>query len=438
MKCTKVQYRNILLILLTIAISVFTAGLLSSCSSTNSEEALIELGYVHLVVYDANGGDFDSSLSGTQGTMEVRVQDNSLTIEPSGSDALNSISEPTRSGYVLQGWQVIIYDEDGNEIEGDMWDFSTDRVTSDMTLRAVWARDTILYVNAFIDGEEVNFRELTITPGTSFISRFYETDSDGEYFIRADYITRSMGTLRNGNVTYTALSFYWLDENGNRTELNAENAVFDEDATEMTLYAEVIEGQFTMVTQSTASSLTLNYNSYWYLLEDVDLGQAYPEVGNTSAHISASSWEALPTFSGVIYGNGYTISNIWVKSVVQTTSQSDIRSIFGEVTGIIEDITFENVEFTVFSRTLYSAPSSAPTMSIAFLADSVGDGASISNVTFENCKISIVNAVKEEGDIMFEYVLAEENNYYWFGDYSLSGVSGEITVEYLTDTAIRE
>ena len=199
----------------------------------------------------------------------------------------------------------------------------------------------------------------------------------------------------------------------------------------MTIYAELLEGDFTMVTQDNIGRLTLSSNSHWYLLEDVDVGQAYPEVGNVMEHLRAGYWSALDSFNGIIYGNGHTISNVWVKSHCGTTN--DYRSIFGQINGSIEDVAFENVEFTVFATTIDSIPSTAPLMSVAFLSEEVAEGASVENVTFTNCSISIVNN-QVGGSDMFTYRLAD--NIYWFGDYASSTVTGTIDVVLREDDGI--
>lgn len=437
-------------------VAALSAGLLSSCASDNAEDELIEQGYEHLVTYDANGGDFNSITPDIQGIVYVRVKDNSLTIEPgyrpAGAGDLDIVTEPELSYHTLVGWELVEYNEDGEEIGTREWDFSSDRVTSDITLRAVWQINTLLYVNAIIDGEEVNFRTLTVDPGSAFISRFYNTTSDGTYSYRPDTIPTTMRNLSYNGTNYTPLRFYWLTESGEEVDLTVENAVFDEDATEMTVYAEVIEGSFTMVTQANASSLTLTSTSHWYLLEDIDLEMSYPEVDINRddyesdedyeaayqaalirAHMQARSWNALSSFEGVIYGNGHTISNIWVRSSVASNIEADTLSIFGEVSGIIEDVTFENVEYTVFAGYYSNAPAVAPDIEIAFLADEIAERGSVSAVVLENCTISVVNATANAGTL-FRYEIAQ--NTYWFGDYSTEGISGEVTVVTKSDNVI--
>lgn len=443
MKSTHVRRRRMLIAIFALFIAALAAGLLASCSSSDREQEIIDEGYIHLVTYDASfkvgdevlEGDFNEITTGAQSKMYVRVADGSLTVapgyRPSGAGSLDIITIPVLSHYTLVGWERVFYDEDGVETGTEPWDFYSDRVYEDITLRAVWEMNTVLYINAEIDGVDVNLRTLDSTAGSSFLTRLYNTDSAGDYTLRADTITSGMSSFVYDGTTYTSLGFYWKDDEGNRTDLTVENAVYPEDATELTIYAELLEGDFTMVTQDNIGRLTLSSNSHWYLLEDVDVGQAYPEVDNISEHLSARYWSSLDNFNGIIYGNGYTISNVWVKSHCGTIN--DYRSIFGQINGTIDDVTFENVEYTVFATTMDSIPSTAPLMSIAFLSEEVAEGASVKNVTFANCSISIVNN-QVGGRDMFTYRLAD--NIYWFGDYASSTVTGTIDVVLREDDGI--
>lgn len=409
MKSTK-AYKNILLIVFLLFVSAVCAATLAACSTYDAEQSIIEEGYVHLVTYDANGGDFDSSPSREQETAQVRVADNSLTVEPGyrpeGVGELDIITQPTRSGYKFLYWELVETNENGAEITRQ-WNFYTDRVTSDITLRAVWERNSVLYVSAIVDGEVLNFREISMEAGRQFISVIYSTNSEGVYSLSPDTIRSTYRSLTADNETYyTPLSFYWLDEEGNKVPLSEENAVYADGVQEMRLYAEVIEGQFTFVTQESVARLTLSSNSYWYLLEDIDLSQSY----DSSSLTKGNSWSALNSFDGIIYGNGYTISNVWVNSPVTSNAETFYHSIFGTMNGRIEDLTFNNVQFTVSSN-YFASSAISHTLDIAFLANSFGNDGVFDNVTLTDCSITVVNASISEGTITnFTYNIAADNN----------------------------
>lgn len=430
MKGNKAHKRNILAILLLTALSALAAGLLASCAIPDNEQVIIGNGYVHLVTYDANGGDFDVQRAGLQETITARVMDNSLTVEPgyvpSGSGELDRINEPTRSDAEFVRWDLVEYDEEGQELSRRPWDFLTDRVTSDITLEAVWQRYPLLHFYAMIDGQSVSLgRELRATQGANFFGRLYQ-NTEGENVTSPANIRTNFSTFTVNDTEYTALGFYWMDGQ-TRVDITAENAVFSADAMDMTIYAEVIEGEFTMVTQDNASRLTLSSNSQWYLLEDIDLGQSYPQ-GSISDYSSAAHWTGLTSFEGKIYGNGHTISNVWVTSAVQTSNQSLYYSVFGVMNGEVRDVTFENLEFTVYSD-YYTGP--GLDIQVALLAGNFGASGIFEAVSLDNCSVSIVNSYVPEISPRphFTYTLAQDNGLYWVdAGQNASTVTGSVTV----------
>ena len=433
MKITKAR-KKLTAVLAALFLAALSAAMLGACAVYDAEQDIISDGYIHTVTYDANGGDFDSSPARRQETVTVRVGDNSLTVEPGywpdGAGENDIVAMPERTGYEFLYWELVETDANGAETTRE-WNFLKDRVTSDITLRAVWERNIVLYISAIVDGVEMNFREITMEPGTNFISTFYSTAADGTYTLTPDTIKRAFLSLGSGNDVYTPLSFYWLDENGNKTPLTADNAVYPEDVREATIYAEVLKGAYTYVTQKNAATLTLSADSHWYLLEDIDLGHSY----DSGALIKGTCWQALESFEGVIYGNGHTISNVWVKDVLSRSVTSFNRSIFGVMNGTVDDLTFENVEYTL----AYSSAGIplTGTFNVALLASSFGEGGAFTDVALENCTITIVNAQDVSGSALYSYKLAEENDCYFVNASAQSTVTGQVQIkEGVTDVFI--
>lgn len=288
----------------------------------------------------------------------------------------------------------------------------------------------------------MNFRTFEIDEsglGQSFLSSLYVSD-DGVYTLSPDNIVRSMSSVNveiNGQtVTYTPLSFYFLDENGVRTDLTADNAIYPSDAEELVVYADFLEGEFDFITQEEIDRgrITLEEDSNWYLLEDIDLGQAYPQTDNPLDYSEAEHWSALDEFNGTIYGNNFTISNVWFTKLI--ASGDTEYSIFGEMNGLVEDLTFENVEFTVYANNIGTSTGATQVNNIAFLAGSFGADGMFDGVTLQGCSISIVNS--SAGDaIKFNYALADGNDYYWIGSpQAQQSVEGTILPQSKQDTNI--
>lgn len=441
MKRINLHKRNLFLIIFALLAAAFMACALSACSNESDEERILSEGYVHLVTYDGDGGDFDSVQTGLQDKMEVRVKDGSLTVKPgykpSGVGSRDYVPVPTKTGYFVAGWQLVELDGDGNVVSARDWNFSSDKVTSDITIRALWKKEVTLNINAVIDGEVVNLRALSpMEQGQPFIGSLYNATGSGAYVLTPDNLNVNFSTVSVNDKDYTLLGFYWLDENDVRTDLTVENAVFSQTEEEMTIYADVIEGEYVMVTQDAVDrGLELEEDSMWYILEDVDFGMGYPK--NSIEHYSAASWSALQSFSGSIIGNGHTVKGVWVKSEVTALNTRLTHSIFGEMSGRVEDVRFESVELTVFS--LYSSPASSVTVSAALLATDIAAGAGFENVTLSDCSISVVNASTENaGQTITRFVCNIAQGGLWInapaGD---AGAVGEVSSEFKMDMDIR-
>lgn len=389
----------------------FTAGLLCACSyGPTAEDKAIEQGYTCRVVYDANGGKFGESAQ----SVEVLVKPDSLIPSPDYVDegTQASIKVPTRLRYTLSGWYKAQTDEDGNilyEGEGEEkepvlsdteWDFKKDKVTDDITLVAKWERDRnfiIVAMSTDENGNEVK-RELRVfktQQGATIGDKLYETDVFyGEAERRPDRIRI------NNSSELTILEFYEDKELTEVFDLHTTHPggdVFDYE-----IYVKYLNGKYTFVSEE-SKNISLTAESRWYLLENVDL--------------SNKEWTAATEFNGSIYGNGYTISGIKIKSKAQRPSAgADFvsHSIFGRMNGKVENLTFKDVTFSVTASAFLS--DSIGAQKISFLASEFGENGLFSDVTLENCQIELVNKEK------YEPQLNSDSKYYW-------NVSGDKTQE---------
>ena len=407
-----------ILVLATVAVIALATGVLASCTyGLNQEEKKRKEGYNCCVTYDANGGTYGSSSSVTY----ALVKENSLAPAPGyvDSNTQASVKVPTRRNYQLvnetkaetdeqknaaaiasKSWFQAKTDENGKVIyegegenetpvllTGEPWNFATDKVTGDITLVAQWTKvyNFILCLTEEVeqDGQTVTkekeIRTYKVNPGDTVADKLYDK-KDGEPFRRPDYIRP---TLSN----YTFLDFYMdaelteqmsmsLVHPGTREE---EVTVIDPETNQevtqtvetndVKIYVKYIAGRFDFI--SSENIKTLTNVSRWYLLEDVDL--------------TGKTWEAQQDFKGTIYGNGYTLKNLTVNTVAEKKNPYKAHSIFGKVSGLIKDLSLENVTLNVgigeFAQTVGGE------QRVAFLAYEIAENGKFENVTVKDCRI---------------------------------------------------
>ena len=113
---------GILLLALLCALPLF-----SSCKKNEEEETVY-----YTVTFDSNGGS--------------PVEQQTVAAE----EAVREPTPPTREGYIFEGWR---------SEKGSFWNFSSDFVTEDMTLTAVWIDAGNIFYHEKIDGE--NSKKIT-------------------------------------------------------------------------------------------------------------------------------------------------------------------------------------------------------------------------------------------------------------------------------------
>ncbi len=440
-----------------------TACLLSACTKNMGQEEIKKAeGFIYCVTYDGNGGAYGSNIYKTY----ALVKENSLAPAPGYVDVKTqaSIKLPTRPNYELLGfsyndsstdvelknkqaiastcWYVAETDENGNvvcDFDGNPvlksdkpWNFTTDRVNGNITLVPMWQEvyKFLVCVND-VDKEgkpvEVVLRTYKVKPGDTIAEKLYNKES-GEFVDRADYIKIS-------NASYTLIDFYMDKELTNDFSFDLvhpgsqeiDQTVVDENTGEtitqkvktndVKIYAKYLPGKFELLTQEKVSSkpLNLSENSKWYLLEDIDLMQ-YNFIIQAN---EKTQWDALTTFNGEIYGNGYSLSNFIVTTnAMKPAGAYTAHSVFGEINGKIKDITFKNCELNVEASAY--AEKVIGEQRIALIAYSVSAQGEVNNVNAEDCAINLVNASK------FQSVINEQNGTLFY----------EITAQNVTYTVI--
>ncbi len=313
---------------------------------------------------------------------------------------LSELSEQDldRAGYDLVGWFTTKKtDSSGNVTYEDQWDFAKDEVGEDgITLYACWqikAEYTyeVYDFDDFDNSEALPVITKTVGVGSTFSER---------------YATRP---------GYTLIALY--DENKQPWDPSFKHPGGETDCA-IKVYAQYIEGTYTVV--RTASELTLasTRNANIYLAADIDMDGKALSFGN---------------FKKELLGNGHTISNF---SVSYSAGRDDLIedfddpskksltiSLFGNTDGAkVIDVNFEDVSInvdTTYKDTykIYVAP----------IAVSATD-TEISNVTF-NCTVTIVS-LPPDIDADRSRLIIEETNAVCFKDDStkIDGFSSEITL----------
>ena len=412
----KKVFKRVLLAATVMVVSL-TAGIFASCSyGADPEETKKNQGYSCCVTYDANGGTFGSNSTRTY----ALVKENSLTPAPGYVDGKTqgSVKVPTRRNYQLVGeakddndddkneeailsksWFLAQTDENGNVVyegEGEdrtpvllsnePWDFAKNKVTEDITLVAKWSevfRFSICLTETNAAGEktEKELRSYTVEPGDTIVDKLYKVEGD-TLVRRADYVGIKV-------TNYTILDFY-LDESlttvldtayahpGRRevTETQIDPETNEETTVMVTtntvkIYVQYLSGKYDLVSQKNVQTLT--ESSLWYVVEDVDF--------------SGKTWDALGSFTGKIYGNGFTLKNITVTSTVMkpaTGKAYKAHSIFGKMGGLIDNVTLENVTFEVKTSFGTNVPGE---QRVNFIAYNFTENGKMQNVTLQDCRI---------------------------------------------------
>ena len=391
-----------ILILATGMVVSLTAGVFASCSyGLDQEEKKKQEGYTCTVTYDANGGAFGGS--GATRTYAL-VKENSPAPAPGYVDATTqaSVKVPTRRDYQLVGetkaanddeknaaamasksWFLAQTDEKGNVVyegEGENrtpvllraepWDFIKDKVQEDITLVAKWTK-VYRYIicltetveeNGVATEKEKEIRTYSVQPGATIADKLYNKNGN-ELVRREDYV-------RLTATGYTILDFYMDAELTQPMPMDITHPGTVDGNNDVKIYAKYLKGKFDIISNANIRPLTGVSN--WYLVEDVDL--------------SNTEWTMQSNFTGKIYGNGFAFKNATIVSnAMKPNGAYKQHSIFGNMNGLVENVTFEN--FTISVQTQYGATGILGEQRLAFLAYEVGAKGAFTNVTVKDCEL---------------------------------------------------
>lgn len=386
--------RAAIVCVMLLAIALFASACSGESTPYDENDAA---GFTVSIRYDANGGFFATST----GIIMDSYNLSTLTPGPDGQVRLGLLApednrrgssdtfQATKNGYFLEGWyteRTETTDENGNTVYtyGNKWDFNADTLALDpgktyhsaepvLTLYACWVP---MFEIHFVDmqtqqvlgsysfnpytGSDIQVPQWDLKTGAMEMYRFPE--KKGCTFENAYY--DAAGTMpATGTVEHTGK----ILPNG-----TAEGHI-------MNLYVDYMEGQWYHIYNAQQLTKNANPNGHYILEADLDFAD--------------EKWPAIfanGSFSGSLEGNGHTIRNVDFK---QTKMDAENCGLFGSIQSgaVIENVTFENVTFTVekgFNRAA----------NYGLLAGAIYEGADLRDVQIKNSTLLINSGARFASD----------------------------------------
>ena len=323
--------KKLLIFISTMALALTLMLALSGCSGGTDE-----LEGKNIVTFDVNGGILNYGTSSTKTSVKFAYYPGTYILDPAKDIYNYSLS---RSGYDFTGWYT-----DKDCTASSKWNFDTIFDAPELTLYAGWEKSirhtySVYYVED--SGNCVKLGDYAALEG--------ETFSDWKDF----------ASEREG---YTCIGYYSDKELTIPWDQTFAHPGGESDF-DVAVYADYIVGEWNLV--GNYDQLKIATSGNIYLTADIDCEGMEFSVG---------------TFSGILNGNGYKISNFKVsKSGVASTPSSAIFKRLTE-TAEIKDVTFENVAFD-FTGIRESTETIEVTPKAAALAVDMDAGAKVKNVS---------------------------------------------------------
>lgn len=376
---------------------------LCACSDNweSPYDSLEQDGYNVSVRFDANGGVFagtndvyivdvystENGVAGSDGTVGFYLLSPD---DPIRSEGAFSVS---KSGYFLAGWYTDRQprvDENGNPLDEYGVPTSESGREQGYTYSGLWNFETdLLTVDA--DGEysaDTTVATLYAAWIPYFSYDFYALDAESGETLFLESVSAIDMDIPQWNESTGKLDLKKFPERDNMT--------FDAaylDAEQTLPLTEKIIGTASFVDYSTGTTATESVEIYttwlegnWFMIYTAQ--QFYNNSrldGNylICADLDFADFVWSPTlvkgkFSGKIYGNGYTFSNL---TVVQADNSQVYGGLFGTLESgcVIQDLTLENVSFTI------EAGSRMQGGTFGLLAGSISSQAVLENVNVSGC-----------------------------------------------------
>ena len=366
------QFKMILTVCLMLALLAFATGCAQEMSPYEVNDGE---NYSVSVKFDANGGFFTTNTSVIVDSYNpAEAGDGIALIAPDDSRRGNDAFTAVNNGHFLAGWyteRTEQTDSNGNTVYSysGKWDFETDRLAVDpagtytaaepvMTLYAAWVP---MFEIQFYDLESGEYLEsLSFNPTATEEILVPEWDKETGAIEMYDFPARS---------GYTFEGAYYDAEGTEKVEGAAvvHTGTVDEETgtaqdASMKLYVQWAEGEWYHIYNVEQFLENASVSGSYVIHEDLDFaGEIWP------------SSMMYGNFSGTIQGNGHTFSNI---EIAQTNNSKVNAGLFGHLTetASVEDLTLENVTFTVQSGTRVAGTS------FGLFSGTISEGARVEDV----------------------------------------------------------
>lgn len=377
--------------IVTAVLILLLALVAAGCSFEQSPYALNDSENFNVSIkFDANGGAFTDNapvivdsydISGMEAGADGKVQ--IPLIAPDDANRGKDAFKPVKNGHFLVGWyaqRTEVTDSEGNVsyTYGEKWDFTTDRVEADpnvqytsqepvLTLYAAWAplyqvefydlsSGELLSTYAFDPSDGVELRVPAWNEESGAVDMFKFPSRDGYTYNGAYYDAEATKPVSGDTVTHPGT-------------LSEADAVLENST--LQLYVDWMEGEWYRI---------YNVNQF---LDNYSIAGSYELYADLD--FTDENWPTslmYGSYTGTIRGNGHTIRNVTVE---QTNNSKINAGLFGQLasTAVLEDVTFENVTFTLKSGTRMAGTA------YGLLAGIVSDGAKVSNVQILSSQLLI-------------------------------------------------
>lgn len=409
--------------ILIIGIVALVATLLSGCAGCVGEGTVSDFlndknARNQSVTYYANGGVFDAN-KGTD-LKEIFFVENAYVISEDTKMSNGSSFNPTRSGYIFDGWYNAEVDAEGNPVYDDKGKLKITSTKADLTKPITYGEHW--YVCAgWVTDIRLNVKLVSEVPVTCNGTTYNNGDIIKEvYFVNGNAsVPQTKSPLECENATFLQ---YYVDAECTTPYTANTFARPEEQDVQPELYAKYIEGNWNIV--RTASDVIDMFNNSYedqaYYLFNVS-GENQIDLTGKSIMLS------MDDFNCQIEGNGFTLKNLSISPSAQFVTPDTEYSVFGQFgsTAKISNLNIENIEVNLTIR---------PTVSSAqlyLICKGADDSASFENFVIDGAKLTI----KLSEDTVLENIKkvdgAYEEDNWLFGGVTADGEEGSTDAAFL-------